>query len=30
VTEWVTFVSAGEVDRDGGLVFMEKPLEGQG
>jgi hypothetical protein len=28
VTEWVTFASAAEVDRDSGLVFMEKPLEG--
>jgi hypothetical protein len=27
MTEWVTFASAAEVDRDGGLVFMEKPLE---
>jgi len=30
MTEWVTFASAGEVDHDTGLVFMEKPLEGQG
>jgi len=28
MTEWVTFVHAGEADHDSGLVFVEKPLEG--
>jgi hypothetical protein len=30
MTEWITFASAAEVDHDSGLVFLEKPLEGQG
>lgn len=30
MTEWVTFASAGEVDHDTGLVFLEKPLEEAG
>ncbi len=30
MTEWITFASAEEVDHDTGLVFVEKPLEGQG
>lgn len=28
MTEWVTFARAGEADHDSGLVFVEKPLEG--
>jgi hypothetical protein len=30
MTEWVTFARADEADHDSGLVFVEKPLEGQG
>jgi len=30
MTEWITFVRAAEADSDSGLVFVEKPLEGQG
>jgi len=29
MTEWVTFVRADEADHDTGLIFVEKPLEGQ-
>jgi hypothetical protein len=28
MTEWVTFARADEADHDSGLVFVEKPLEG--
>jgi len=28
MTEWITFAHAGEADHDSGLVFVEKPLEG--
>jgi len=28
MTEWITFAHAGEADHDSGLVFLEKPLEG--
>ncbi len=30
MTEWITFARADEADHDTGLVFVEKPLEGQG
>jgi hypothetical protein len=30
MTEWITFARADEADHDSGLVFVEKPLEGQG
>ncbi len=29
MTEWITFAHADEADHDSGLVFVEKPLEGQ-
>jgi hypothetical protein len=28
MTEWITFAHANEADHDSGLVFLEKPLEG--
>lgn len=28
MTEWITFAHAEEADHDSGLVFLEKPLEG--
>ncbi len=30
MTEWITFVRSDEADSDSGLVFVEKPWEGQG